>query len=116
MSSGGLAAEAEARRSPTDRTEPSRATLERAILETVAYADVFEYPLTADEIHRYLVGVSASRAVVRNLLNGADRPEHVVRNGRYFTLAGREAAVATRRARAASAAPSWQRAVRYGHA
>ena len=29
-------------------------TLERAILETLAYSDVFEYPLRLNELHRYL--------------------------------------------------------------
>ena len=111
MSSGTLTAAAEERRS---RTEPGRAALERAIVHAVAYADVFDYPLTADEIHRYLVGVPASRGIVRGLLSGA-KPKELARTGRYFTLVGREAAVETRRARAASAADYWRRAVRYGH-
>ena len=42
---------------PGSRTAPS---LERAIVEAVAYADVFEYPLTADEVHRYLGGVAGA--------------------------------------------------------
>jgi hypothetical protein len=113
MSSGTLAAAAEGRRSRTDRSEAGRAALERAIVQSVAYADVFDYPLTADEIHRYLIGVQASRGDVRNAL-ASSRPTELSRTGRYFTLAGRESAVETRRARAASAADYWQRAVRYG--
>jgi hypothetical protein len=112
MSSGTLAAAAEARRGRTDRTEPSRAALERAIVETVAYADVFEYPLTADEIHRYLIGVQAGRGAVRTLLHTRP-PKEVVRSGRYFTLQGREESIDTRKARAASAAEYWRKAAYY---
>jgi hypothetical protein len=116
MSSGTLAAAAEARRSRTGRTEPGRAALERAIVQAVAYADVFDYPLTADEVHRYLIGVAASRGTIRTMLsNGRLVPHLLARSGRYFTLVGRERAVDTRRGRATTAADYWRRAVRYGH-
>ena len=115
MSSGSLAAAAEARRGRTDRTEPARIDLERAIVQTVAYADVFDYPLTSDEVHRYLIGVPASRSTVRTALSsGRLTPEVLSRNGRYFTLAGRESVIETRRGRAQTAAEDWRRAVRYG--
>jgi len=113
MSSGTLAATAELRRSRTDRTDPVRAALERAIVQTVAYADVFDYPLTADEIQRYLIGVTASRGMVRGLLSNSP-PKPLVRSGRYFTLAGREASVETRKLRSAEAVDYWRRAVHYG--
>ena len=29
-------------------------SIERAILETLAYSDVFDYPLKLDELHRFL--------------------------------------------------------------
>jgi hypothetical protein len=95
------------------------AVLERAIVHTVAYADVFDYALTADEIHRYLIGVSASRGDVRGALTsgrlvGQGQAQALSRAGRYFTLAGRESAVDTRRRRAAVSAAYWRRAVRYG--
>jgi hypothetical protein len=115
MSSGTLAAAAEARRSRNDRAEAGRAVLERAIVQAVAYADVFDYPLTGDEIHRYLVGLNASRGTVRAVLSN-DRPAALSRTGRYFTLVGRESVIETRRARTVSAADYWRRAVRYGQA
>ena len=116
MTSGIVTAAAEARRSRTDRTEPGRAALERAIVQAVAYADVFDYPLTVDEIQRYLIGVPASRGAVRTALAAARLvPDVLSRSGRYFTLAGRESAVETRRSRATTAAEYWRRAVRYGH-
>ncbi|MBV9578162.1 MAG: hypothetical protein JO057_06185 [Chloroflexi bacterium] len=113
MSSGGLTASVEPRRSRSDRLEPTRAALERAVVETVAYADVFDYPLTADEIHRYLIGVSAGRGPLRSLLQ-TQPPRELSRSGRYFTLAGREALVETRKARAAQATDFWHRGVHYG--
>src|SRR5919199_3633445 len=103
MSSGTLAATREARRSRTDRSDPGRAALERAIVQAVAYADVFDYPLTVDEIHRYLIGVPASRGMVRAVLSNG-KPDVLVRRGRYFMLEGRESAVDTPPARGSVAA------------
>ncbi|MDQ6671717.1 MAG: hypothetical protein M3069_13395 [Chloroflexota bacterium] len=116
MISGIETAAAEAERSRTTSRGPGDAALARAIVQAVAYADVFEYPLTADEIHRYLIGVTASRGAVRAALDTPRLvPEVLSRSGRYFTLAGRGSAVDTRRSRAASAAEYWRRGVRYGH-
>lgn len=95
------------------RSEPGRAQLQRAILHTVAYADVFDYPLTADEIHRYLIGMPAGRGTVRGALSN-HLPPGLSRSGRYFTLQGREAAIGTRKQRMTEATDYWRRAVHYG--
>ncbi len=89
--------------------------LEEAILRSVAYADVFDYPLTADEIHRYLVGRAATTSEVQEALrDGALVPARLVRHGKYYALPGREHVVELRRQREAEADALWPRAVRYG--
>ncbi|MGH2544057.1 MAG: hypothetical protein ACRDIB_14755, partial [Ardenticatenaceae bacterium] len=45
--------------------EPDAAEIDLAVLRTIAYADVFDYPLAADEVHRYLVGVPATAGTVQ---------------------------------------------------
>ena len=67
--------------------------LSRAVLCTLAYADIFDYPLTLLEIHRYLTGVSAPVEAVNDVLEG-DR--FFVRIGDFFTLPGREEIVSIR--------------------
>ena len=91
---------------------PLPQTVDRAILYAVAYADVFDYPLTATEIHRYLVGLPASLAVIQSAL----RNGRVAHREDYFTLPGREAIVETRLRRAEVSARMWPQAVRYGRA
>jgi hypothetical protein len=116
MSSGALAAAADGRWGRAGRSDPGRLAIEQAILQTVAYADVFDYPLTADEIQRYLIGVSANRGMVRSALrSGGWLGEPLGRSGKFFTLAGRDAIVELRRERAATADSYWRNALRYGH-
>ncbi len=89
--------------------------IQLGILQAVSYADVFDYPLTEEEIHRYLVGVPASRSEVRAALDGPHLiPRTIECHDGFYTLPGRSALVETRRRRSAAAARIWRRAERYG--
>lgn len=94
---------------------PSAARLADAAVATVAYSDLFDYPLTAEEIHRYLTGVSASRRAVEELLaDGCLTPRRLERIGAYYVLPGRAPIVAIRQRRAVAAPALWARALHYG--
>jgi hypothetical protein len=99
---------------------PSRAgadELERAVLRTVAYGDVFDYPVRDLEVHRYLHGLHVPLDAVRAALHrGAAAGGPLAHHDGYYMLPGRERLVATRRERAERAARLWPAAVRYGRA
>lgn len=89
--------------------------LERAAVTAVAYADVFDFPLTTREVHRYLVGVAASApAFEAELGRWGFGGGCLSRTHGLFTLAGRERLVEDRRRRAWIAARLWPDALRYG--
>jgi hypothetical protein len=98
-------------------TNPRIGHLGCAILCTVAYADVFDYPLTLAEIHRYLVGMATSLDSVSRVLkpNGwvGRRLGH---RANYYTLPGSEHLVELRRWRAEVASRMWPEARRYAEA
>jgi hypothetical protein len=84
-------------------------------LRTVAYADVFDYPLTPDEIHRYLVETRApSQAVQQALDDRLLAQGELVETKGYVSLRGREPIVETRLCRQAISARLWRRGLRYG--
>jgi hypothetical protein len=85
--------------------------INRAILNTVVYADIFDYPLTLTEIHRYLTSACASLEVVSRLA-AAHRFLRPV--GGYYTLMGREAIISTRARREKKAIRLWREAHYYG--
>lgn len=93
------------------QTAPSETTLQQAILLTIAYADVFDYPLTALEVHRYLTGLLASPEQVNQMLQ---KTSAVVQTGVYFCLPSRESLVALRQEREQKSARLWTHARRYG--
>jgi len=91
------------------------ASLEMSIAQTLAYADVFDYPLTAAETHRYLVGLFSPLSAVQAALELAAAPGGWIQHdGLYYTLIGGSALGDTRRARALSAELLLTSAVGYG--
>lgn len=89
------------------------AVLSRAVLETLAYADIFDSPLTLPEIERYLSGVPATRAAIERVLY---RERFASRRGDYVTLAGREDLLTLRLEREIHSKALLPRAIRYGRA
>ena len=84
--------------------------LSQAVLQTLTYSDIFDYPLTAPEVHKYLTGIKASFEEVMQVLE--DGP--ITRTGNYFTLSGREAIVSIRLDREARSRKLMPLALRYG--
>ena len=85
--------------------------LSLAVLKTVAYSDMFDYPLTAREIHRYLTGVKAS---LQEVVRVVGEDGLFTRTGDYFTLPGREEIVSIRLQREAQSRLLMPRAIQYG--
>lgn len=91
-------------------------SLEEAIVRAVTYSDVFDYPLTLQEIHRYLVGVSATLEQVHARLNDAATvPGRLRCSEGFYHLVGREHLVQKRLQRARVSEALWPKAVHYGH-
>jgi hypothetical protein len=87
--------------------------LGEAILRTLVYADLFDYPLRASEIHRYLTGNRASLDRVRDYLETNHRFGHLHSSPPFWFLAGREHLVDLRRQREAFSQVLWRQARRY---
>jgi len=88
--------------------------LERAILEALAYSDIFEYPLRLDELHRYLpmrADIKQISGVLESLLNG-----RVGQRGGFYFLAGSEEIVDIRRQREARSRSLLPLALSFGRA
>ena len=98
-------------------SDPEVPSLRQAILYAVTYADIYRYPLTVEEIARYLVGVQATVSEVRAALEQLTRDgEPLQRQDAYVMLQGAEDLVALRHRREAVARRMWPLALSYGQA
>ncbi|MBV9357946.1 MAG: hypothetical protein JO023_20745 [Chloroflexi bacterium] len=79
-------------------------TLERAVHAALVYADLFDYPLRVDEVHRFLPGYRASQGEVASVL-----VRWPAQRG-FYHLAGRDHVVDCRLSREAAASRLWQHA------
>ena len=84
-------------------------TTEAAILRAVLYADVFNYPLTLAELHRYLIGEKSSPTDLQALIeSSAWLAGRILCVGNFFALAGRVDVIELRQRRAPLADRLWQ--------
>lgn len=87
--------------------DPTR--LPRAIAGALAYADLFDYPLTAQHIHRYLVQIPATLAQVETTLASDPWLVSVVeRHNDLFCFSGRAAIIPLHEARQGYARSLWR--------
>jgi hypothetical protein len=93
------------------------APLAQAVLLTVAYGDLFDYPLTPDELFAWLPVPCRDREqlerTVTALERQADAGRRLARHDGYLCFAGREEIVALRRRRGEMAARRWPAARRF---
>lgn len=88
--------------------------LATAILRTLAYFDVFDYPLTIDQLWRWLYPAAGRKlavtvADVERELEKPELKEKVGRQGRYIFLAGRNSIVSIREQRFTFGHKKWRR-------
>jgi len=91
-------------------------SIEAAILRTVLYADLFNFPLNAREIHHFLIHDTPTslEQVTQTLeLSAALRPLLDIIDG-YVVSGGRDQLVGVRQQREQASAQLWTAAVQYG--
>lgn len=82
-----------------------------AVLAALAYADLFDYPLTLEQVVLFQVGTSYSHdEVAQSLLELSRDGEAVTSSGDYYSLRGRELVFKIRQERQQHSALIWQRA------
>jgi hypothetical protein len=85
--------------------------LSEAVFQAIVYSDVFDFPLTVREVHRYLPWISASYDDVYQALRADSR---FISHGNYFHLAGRQNLVSMREQRAGRSKKLLPYALHYG--
>ena len=98
-----------------DRYGAELPKLDRAIIATITYRDLFDFPVTVREIHRYLQGIHCDYDEVRFALQNRDFVEgYLASDGEYFALKHREALFELRRTRESDAERLWSKALAHG--
>ncbi len=91
-------------------------SLEDAILRTLIYADVFQFPLTLPELHRFLIHdqPASEEQLQRVLETSAKLNECIWQEAGYIGLIGNESYLKLRQQREDITQAVWNKAVRYG--
>ena len=86
--------------------------LQQSIVSTIAYFDLFEYPLTLVEVQRFLYRTNASLSAVYHELSREPLTGIISSDAGFYFLAGRQQLIATRLERYRYAEKKYQRALR----
>ena len=91
-------------------------SVEVAIMRTILYADVFNFPLTTHEIHRYLIHDTAlsQSQITKTLENSSYLKQHLYCEKGYFCLQVRKEIIQIRQKREKVSQELWSDAIRYG--
>ncbi len=85
---------------------------EKAILKTILYFDVFDYPLTEEQLLFYLMEVKTSRKALRQSLQTAAMTALLEARGSYWFVRGRGSLVTARSRMEQQASALWTMAAR----
>jgi hypothetical protein len=83
------------------------------VLKPLLYADIFDYPLTFKEIHRFLE-FKASPDTVRMLLDEAVQTQRITLVGQYYCFTDKTHLPALRQKRQQASRRLWPKALHYG--
>jgi len=89
--------------------------IEKAIIKTLVYRDLFDYPLSPKEIHRFLIQQDSSRETVEKTLRGMVTEGKIEKKGMYYFLSGREKIVQFRQKREAISQRKFREAFHYAN-
>jgi hypothetical protein len=102
--------------SGADLALPAIRGVPEAILHAIIYADLFDYPLTVEEIHRYLPAHCTPLAAVQEeLTTNQQLGERLSSSPPYWFLVGRDHLVEVRREREAFSQDLWPLAWHHAH-
>lgn len=90
--------------------------IEEAILRTILYADVFYFPMTAREIHHFLITDAPIplEAIEDTVRNSPHLAKVLETDGNYFACAGQSDVIPLRIERERASRELWSRALHYG--
>lgn len=89
---------------------PKPQSYQQAVLATLAYFDIFDHPLTLDELNENLIGFEPDRTHVALYLRDSKK---IHNEEGYITIAGREKIIQERKENRAHVIKLWKRVHRY---
>lgn len=90
-------------------------TLDQSVLATLAYHDIFDYPLQSDEVHEYLIGNKTDLLRVSEILDKLVKSKKIGETKALYSLRGRNPIVNTRLSRQKYSTPKFKRGQFYAN-